>query len=217
MTVRERRFDRGRREARRALARAGDELREARLTAGLAQRSVAEAAGISISEVSRIERGAAPRVPFERLAIVAAVLGLDLPLRVFPAGDPIRDQAQVALLARFRAFLPLGITWRTEVPIRLAGDRRAWDAVVAGPGWRLPLDAETRLNDVQALSRRETLKRRDDGSSRSILLVAGTRNNRHVLRLARADLIGTFPLSGARALAALARGEPPDHSAIVVL
>jgi transcriptional regulator with XRE-family HTH domain len=178
---------------------------------------VAEAAGISISDVSRIERGVAPRVPFERLAVIAAVLGLDVPLRVFPAGDPIRDQAQIALLARFRALLPQGLAWRTEVPIRRAGDLRAWDAVVGGPGWRLPLDAETRLNDVQGLSRREALKRRDDGATVSLLVVAGTRHNRHVLRIARADLIGTFPTSSAKALAALARGEPPDTTAIVVL
>jgi hypothetical protein len=178
---------------------------------------VAVAAGISISEVSRIERGVAPHVPFERLAVVASVLGLDLPLRAFPAGEPVRDKAQLNLLARFRTLLPAGLNWRTEVPIRREGDQRAWDAVVGGPGWRLPIDAETRLRDVQALARREALKRRDDRSAVSILLVAGTRHNRHVLRLARPELIGDFPGGRMRMLELLARGEPPEASAIVLL
>jgi hypothetical protein len=145
------------------------------------------------------------------------VLGLDLPLRAFPAGEPIRDRAQIALIANFRALLPTGLAWHTDVPIRREGDRRAWDVVASGPGWRLPIDAETRLRDVQALARREALKRRDDGSAVSILLVAGTRHNRQVLRLARADLIGDYPMRSHVAIALLASGTPLNESAIVIL
>jgi len=67
--------------------------------------------------MSRIERGAAPWVTFETLAVIAAVLGLDLPSRAFPIGNPIRDVAQLQLLAKLRALLPPGLTWRTEVPL----------------------------------------------------------------------------------------------------
>jgi len=217
MPTRERRVDRGRRQARRALALIGDELREARLTAGLSQRSVADAAGTSISAVSRIERGVAIHAPYERIAVVASILGLDVPLRAFPAGDPVRDQAQLALLARFRTALHSGLTWRTEVPIRRDGDRRAWDAVIGGSGWRLPIDAESRLRDVQALTRREALKRRDDGSSVTVLLVAATRHNRHVLRLAGPDLVADFPIGSREALATLVKGQPLPASAIIVI
>lgn len=156
-------------------------------------------------------------VPYERLAVVASILGLDLPLRTFPSGDPVRDQAQLALLSKFRAVLPASVTWRTEVPIRREGDLRAWDAVVGGNGWRLPIDAESRLRDVQALSRRESLKRRDDGSPVTVLLVAATRHNRQILRLARSDLIGDYPLGGRRALVMLTRGEPLEASAIILI
>jgi transcriptional regulator with XRE-family HTH domain len=90
--------------------RIGEELREARLAAGLMQRQVGDAAGISHGQVSRLELGRAPHVPFETLAVMAAVLGLDLPLRTFASGDPIRDVAQVALLARLRALLPSHLT-----------------------------------------------------------------------------------------------------------
>jgi transcriptional regulator with XRE-family HTH domain len=217
MVTRERRIDLGRRLARSALARIGEELRNARLAAGLTQRQVGAAAGISHAQVSRIELGRAPRVPYATLAVIAAVLGLDLPLRTFVSGDPIRDAAQLALLARLRAVIPDHLTWRSEVLLKLPGDRRAWDGEIGGGVWRLPVDAETRLHDVQALARREALKRRDDGNPTVLLLVADTRHNRRMLRLAAADLAAAFPLAGSIALASLRAGELPSASAIVLL
>jgi transcriptional regulator with XRE-family HTH domain len=185
MVTRERRLDRGRRQARRGLTTIGEEFREGRLRAGLTQRQVGEAIGVSHSEVSRIELGVATRVPYETLVMIGAVLGMDVPVRTFPSGDPIRDAAQLALLARLRVLLPVPLTWRTEVPLRVAGDQRAWDAVIGGPDWRVPVDAESRLRDVQACSRRVALKRRDDASDVVILLIADTRHNRRQPRSCR--------------------------------
>src|SRR5258706_6301735 len=159
MVTRERRIDLGRRLARSALARIGDELREARMAAGLTQRQVGAAAGISHAQVSRIELGRAPRVPFVTLALIAAVLGLDLPLRSFASGDPMRDAAQLALLARLRGLIPDHLTWRSEVPLGLPGDRRAWDGEIGGGVWRCPVDAETRPADIHALDQRATRSR----------------------------------------------------------
>lgn len=217
MVTRERRIDLGKRLARRALARIGEEFREARFAAGLTQRQVGDASGISHAQVSRIELGRAPRAPFETLAVMASVLGLDLPLRTYPSGDPIRDVAQVALLTKLRAVLPSGLTWRSEVALALPGDKRAWDGEIGGSGWRLPVDAETRLRDVQAVSRRAALKRRDDGNPTVLLLVADTRHNRRVLRLAADDLTAAFPEPGATALAAIRAGALPEGSAILLL
>ena len=217
MAVRERRIDRGRRTASRALDGIGDELREARVGAGLSQRAVGDVVGVSHTEISRIERGLALRVPYQTLVLVGAALGLDVPHRAYPNGDRIRDRAQIALLARLRSMLPATVSWRTEVPIRQPGDRRAWDAVAWEPNWRVPVDAETRLRDIQALSRNKTLKRRDDESDLMILLVADTRHNREVLRLARADLVADFPVSAREAIRELSAGRPPSGSAIVLL
>jgi hypothetical protein len=50
-----------------------------------------------------------------------------------------------------------------------------------------------------------------------ILVVADTRHNRHVLRLAKPDLVGDFPVAGTEVLAALARGERPAGSGIVLV
>jgi transcriptional regulator with XRE-family HTH domain len=219
MAVGERRIDRGKRLAARALTGIGDELREARLRAGLSQRSVAGAAGLSRAELSRVERGVAPRVPYQTIVLVGAALGVDVPLRAFPSGDPVRDAAQLALLTRFRLLLPRSLRWQTEIPVRQPGDRRAWDAVVSsGSGtWRIPVDAESRLRDVQALSRSKALKLRDDGGGPMVLLVADTRHNRHVLRLARADLASSFPIAGREVLRALVAGRMPVGSGIVLL
>ena len=125
MVTRERRLDRARRLAARALGIVGEELREARLQAGLAQAELGAAVDLSKSEVSRIELGRASYVPYERLVLVAAALRLDVPLRTFPAGEPIRDAAQLALLAKLRVLLSPALRWRTEVPLNIPADRRA--------------------------------------------------------------------------------------------
>jgi hypothetical protein len=50
-----------------------------------------------------------------------------------------------------------------------------------------------------------------------ILLVADTRHNRSVLRLASAEFRASFPVRGAVALAALDQRRIPDGSAVVLL
>jgi len=219
MVIRERRLDRARRLVSRALVALGEEFREARIAAGLTQRAVAAAAGISGSELSRIEHGRAPHVAYETLVKIGSVLGLDVPLRAFPNGVAVRDAAQMGLLARFRSLLPPSMRHRSEVPIRPAdaGDRRAWDLVVDGAGWSVGVEAETRLRDVQALCRRIALKARDGGTDRVLLLVADTRHNRHVLRLAADDFASLFPGSRRDALDALRAGRLPPSNAVVLL
>jgi transcriptional regulator with XRE-family HTH domain len=213
---RERRVDRARYRADQALRRIGDELREARLTAGLTQSDLGAMVGISGSQVSRIELGQSRRVSFVTLALVAAVLGLELPLRVFPSEDTFRDAGQLALLARFRTRLP-DLRHAAELPLEIPGDRRAWDEVATGRGWSIPVEAETRLRDLQALERRLAVKLRDGRRDRLILLVADTRHNRQVLRLASDSLAAAFPVRGRDAMAALQQGRCPSGSSIILL
>jgi transcriptional regulator with XRE-family HTH domain len=216
MPVRERRVDRARYRADQAIRRLGEELREARLSSGWSQEELGSIVGISSSEVSRIELGQARRVPYRTLALVGAVLGLDVPLRSFPREDPLRDAGQLALLARFRARFP-GLRHAVEVPLGLPGDRRAWDAVVFGREWSIPVEAETRLRDIQALERRLGLKLRDARRDRVVLLVGDTRHNRQVLRLASESLRTAFPVRGPDAVGDLAQGRCPTGSTIIVL
>jgi len=161
MATTRRTIDEARRRLRRTLVEIGLELRTARIGAGLSQAAVARAAGLSPAQVSRIERGALLHVALEDIALLSAVLGLEPSLRIYPVGDPIRGAAQRALLERFRARIHPSLGWRTEVPLPIHGDRRAWDAVIRGNGFMVGVEAETRLHDVQALGRRLAFKRRD--------------------------------------------------------
>lgn len=209
-------MDRGRRDAAIHLQELGRELREARVAAGLSQAAVARAAGISHASLSRIERGVAPSLPLTRLDVLAAVLGNRLSVRLYPAGLPLRDAGQLRLLERLRTNLSPALAWRTEVPIPIPGDFRAWDASLGGSSWTAFVDAETRIRDVQALERRTALKRRDTGTDRVILLIADTRANRAVLRSLGGPLVdGALP--GSVILAALRAGRDPGGSGVILL
>ncbi len=173
--------------------------------------------GISHTHVSRIERGLVRNVPYATLARLAAIVGLDLPLRAFPSGEPVRDAGQLALIHRFVRSLPSGIRFRGEVPLGLPADLRAWDGVLLGAGWSLPMEAETRIRDVQALCRRIALKQRDGNAPTVLLLLADTRHNRRVVRVAAMEFGEAFPIRSRVALHELAEGRPPPRSAIVLI
>jgi hypothetical protein len=81
---------------------------------------------------------------------------MDLVIRLYPAGDAIRDAPQQRLLLRFRLHVHRQLVWRTEVTLPNDADLRAWDAVVGGDGWSIAVEAETSITDVQALERRLT-------------------------------------------------------------
>lgn len=103
--------------------------------------------------------------------------------------------------------------FRTSV----AMDRRAWDAVIEGRGWRLGVEAETRLADVQSLQRRIALKERDGDVTAVILLVNDTAHNRRVIAHEDAALRERFPGSARRALRRISNAQAPDASTLVML
>ena len=216
MPTRCRRRDLGAHRADASLRQLADELRTARLSAGLSLRSVAQAAGISPSQLSRLERAAAAQVSVRMLSVLFAVLGMRLSVRPYPEGTPLRDAAHARLLARFRAALPSSVRLRTEVPLRRDGDLRAWDAEVEASNGMCKLEAETVLHDLQATERRIALKMADDGVDRVILLVADTRHNRLVLREFRASIAVRFPLDTRAVLDALRAGRVPSQSGVVL-
>jgi hypothetical protein len=139
---------------------------------------------MSHSQVGRIERGETQGVSIDQAARLATAVGLSLVVRTYPVGDPIRDAGHAALLDRFAGELHPSLRWRTEVPIDVPGDLRTWDGVLSDRRRRLPVEAETRVADVQAMQRRIALKQRDDGVDGVILLLAATAANRRVLTAA---------------------------------
>ncbi len=182
----------------------------------MSTRRLGELAGISHTQVRRIEAGMAPRVDLDVLCRMASVLGAEMSLGLHPVATPVRDAAHLALLGRFSARLAATLRWRTEVPMPMPGDLRAADGLVAGSDFRAVVEAETRLGDVQAVERRGRRKVCDLEARRLILLVSDTRHNRRVVSMTP-ELSERFPISQRAALANLARGLDPAGDCVVIL
>lgn len=219
MVVREKVVDQASRRAERLRRVLGEELRQKRTEVGLSQSSVATSAGLSRWTCARIEAGRRHRTSIDELTVLAAVLGLDLVVRLYPGGDPVRDAAQLKKLGELLHVAAPPLISRTEVPLPATTDhpeRRAWDALVSVPGARVAIEVEMRLGDPQATERRLSLKRRDDPADRFLLVVADTRHNRRVL----ADHPGLFAdlarLRRSRVLGALKQGELPPGGLLVL-
>jgi transcriptional regulator with XRE-family HTH domain len=180
----ERTYDRGSRQGQRLVRSIGEEFRTARVALGLSQRHVARAAHVSRSQYGRIEVGAVRHLSILTAARISAVLGLDLSARTYPSGRPIRDAAHAKRLGRLLDHVGPPLRSVTDVPLRRTTDypdQRAWDAVLTGDGRRTAVELETRLHDIQALTRRIHLKQRDDTPDRLLVVVANTRANRRVV------------------------------------
>jgi hypothetical protein len=169
-----------------------------------------------VDTIIRLEASDAATMTVDLVARVAAVVGLQLAASLYPDGDPVRDTAHLALLARLRARIHQALRWYAEVAIPIAGDQRSGDATIVGAGWDALVEAETRLGDLQLLERRAAAKRRDLGADRLILLIAATRHNREVIRL-HPELRERFPIDTRTCLKRLAAGEDPGGDCLVVL
>jgi transcriptional regulator with XRE-family HTH domain len=189
-----------------------DDAHEARLAAGLSQQTVALAIGTSRQGLSRLEHAVEP-IDLIELARYGAAVGLDISIRAYPAGEPIRDVGQVRLLERF--FDRLHPSWRRAIEVPVGDHGQAWDAVAWKPGARVAVEALTRIRDIQAQSRPILRKLALDAVDALVLLVAETVPNRRALHAASEVLSHDFPLGTRAVMAALAVGEPPAAHGIV--
>jgi transcriptional regulator with XRE-family HTH domain len=216
MARRSEQVDRATRRIERDLRRAIEDLAASRRGAGLSLRAIEMATGVSKSAIDRLERHRGTTVDLAALAAVAATTGHDLRLQLFAGGDPLRDAGSQRLLARFHALLHPSLVWRTEVPLEIDRDLRAWDALISGPTWRCHVEAETVRSDLQAAERRLERKRRDGGADRVILVVSDTSRNRRSLAAAP-SAFGGFSRDARSVLRALRRGEDPGCDAIILV
>ncbi len=194
-----------------------EEVRSARLAAGLSQATVAAAAGLSAPKLSRIERCVPPTPDFVTAARLARVVGLDLAVRCYTAGGGLRDAGHLALIRRFLANVAPGIQRTLEAPINRPDDPRAWDVLLRIGGTPVGVAAETRIRDMQAILRREQAKARDDGVELLLLVAPATRANRHTLSEAGEALRADFPIDTRGALRSLRRGEAPQANGIILV
>jgi transcriptional regulator with XRE-family HTH domain len=199
------------------ISRAGREIRLARTDRGLSLAVVGHAAGLSTSEISKIERGLVPRVSVYDLARVHAVVGLELSLKSYPSGQPIRDAAHVALLRDFRAGLHRSLRWAVEVPLPIPGDQRSWDGVIRGDDWIYGVEAETAPRDAQSVLRRLHLKVRDGQVDGVLVVLRRTGQTRRFMAEAGPLLQEMFPVNGSRAMELLRVGVNPGGGSVIVL
>jgi hypothetical protein len=192
-----------------------EEIARAQRTAGLSDEAIGRACHLSRWTVARIigsRRGAT----LGELAVIGAALGRDVRMQAYIAGDAIRDAGQQRLLDRLRRYLHPSIVMTTEVTLPADGDRRAWDAMLAGAAWRRPVEGETVIDDVQALERRVRLKVRDGGADGVILVIANTRRNRRAIAAAP-GAFRDFDRDARRVHADLRAGRDPGGSSILFL
>lgn len=147
--------------------------------------------------------------------MIGAVLGLDLAVTLHPGGTPVRDAGHIRAMTRLRDRLPRHFLLKTEVPVPIAGDRRAIDALVADPPLNTGIELETRLTDAQALTRRAILKQRDAGIACMILVFPNTEANRQAVEAAGPTLRPSFPLSSRAIVAALRAETTPSANGIL--
>ena len=142
---------------------------------------------------------------------------MELSVRAYPSGEPLRDAAHADLIARLRTNVHTSLRLSTEVAFPAPGDRRAWDVVIAGSDWRHGYEAETRPRDLQALERRLALKLRDGDIDAVSLVLLDSRHNRTFVR-AHAETLGArFPVPGRRALELLRAGVNPGAGSVILL
>lgn len=216
MPIRESAAQRGARRGRALRARTSQGLIDARRASGLSLREVGRRVGVGHDLVARAERGHPAALTIDTVARIAAVLGLQLSVSLHPDGEPVRDKGHLALLGRLRSRLAAALRWRTEVPMPIEGDRRSADALIEGATFEIIVEAETHLDDIQALERGIAGKQRDLGVARIILLVADTRHNRAVIARVP-ELRRRFPVGTRACLAALAAGRDPGGDGLVIL
>jgi transcriptional regulator with XRE-family HTH domain len=217
MATRETRVSGGKRRGGQLTARLLSEARQTRTVANLSVRSVARELGWSHARYARFEAGQLASVSLVDLAKVGAVLGLELSAAFHPVGETIRDAGQQALAARFRAVLsPL---WRVTAEVLLPnlGDRRSWDLLLRLAAQLVGVELETRVRDVQWLTRRMRERERDGGADHILLVLSASAHNRRVLPELLEALGTEFATSPRAVLKALREGRPIPGSAVILL
>jgi transcriptional regulator with XRE-family HTH domain len=186
--------------------------------AGLSQSSAARAAGMSASQWSRLERGTIARPDIVQVCCAARVLGLRTSVKLYPVESALRDAGQLRLFGRLHAAMGAPLTIRREGGLPIAGDLRAWDAMMSDGRASCYADLETHITDAQAFERRLRLKQRDDPRAKVVLAVL-TRSDHHRRLLAehREAFRDLLPLDSAAVLRALRAGRCPPASGLVLV
>jgi transcriptional regulator with XRE-family HTH domain len=202
----------------------GEEVRRLRFDAGLSQRSVASAAGIAQSHLSRVEAGEA-EPGIEVLLRVARVLGADLSVRLFPnSGPAIHDRTSVpmtdallrVLSPRWRRALEVGVVRPVRGVIDLVLEDRTSPATVASEvqGQVRRVEQQIRWANQKADALAALPEQQGRHVSR-LLVLRNSHATRDVVHAAGSMLATAYPASTAAAVRALTSDAPWPGSSLV--
>ena len=178
-------------------------------------KAVAGEVGWSESRYRRFEAGEIA-ITIGDVAVVASVLGLKLGAGLHPVGDGLVDRGHRALLGRFRAMLSEKWQVVAEVPLAIAGDQRSWDLLLRIPGQLVGVEAETRVRDEQALTRRVRLRERDGGADVILVVLSDSAHNRGLAHGLRRTLGPGYLTSSRRIMSALRSGRPVPGPGVIL-
>lgn len=183
---------------------------EMRLEAGATLRNLAAATAVDSGHLSRIERGlAAPSI--DALVAIAAVLGADVGVRLFPnVGPRLRDHLQAPIVEAVVRRLGNDSHGTPEYPVPKA--RGVIDLLVRNrrSSFAIACEVHSQLRSVDLVLRRlheKTLALEDEAGYRqtsSLLVVRSTTRTRELVRLHQATFAAAFPGRCRDAVAALA-------------
>jgi hypothetical protein len=89
--------------------------------------------------------------------------------------------------------------------------------MLVNPPIRVGFELESHLLDAQALARRASLKQRDAGLARMVIVIADTALNRASLAAADPTLRAAFPLRGRALLTDLRAGRLPRDNGVLAV
>jgi len=217
MPTRESRSDRGRRRGRQLAGAIVGELRDARVSAGASQTELARALGWSQQNYSRFELNQLREISLIDISVAASMLGLEPSLSFHRIGPALRDKGHEALIGRLLRLLSPAWHVAREVPFPNPGDPRWWDLLLRLPDFRLGVEAETRIRDMQALVRRMKERAREGGADELLLVLSDSAHNRGLVGELRQALGEDFAMARGDALRALRAGDGLRGSAVVLL
>lgn len=204
--VRSRELDRRRRRLRSRLAQ---QLADARSDAGVARTTLARAAGIDPSYLWKIETAAA-QPSLDLVVTIAAALGCEVGMRLFPASGPrLVDRFQAPMIEQLLRELHPRWRGRPEVPVLRA--HGTIDLVLDDQhrGLRVACESHSELRRLEEVLRRAAEKASGldplhAGVAVSrMLLLRSTSATRAVARSFEATLAAAYPAKTADAVAAL--------------
>ena len=149
---------------------------------------------------------------------MASILGLKLTFDLYRVDEGVRDAGSQRLIERFLALLASGWRATREAPFPCLRDLRSWDVLIRlNMDYRVGVEAETRLRDIQELVRRIRQRELHGGADHIVVILSDSQHNRRYADEFRTALGPNYLTAPRDLLAALRTGRPLPASGVILL